>query len=83
MRSRMNTRIVITSYSIHYTKLYDSDNSRMLTATAWFPEQPLMSEMIGRKTASTITAPSTSWYWAITLAAMTFKNMLTDRNNFV
>ena len=26
--------------------------SRMLTATAWLPEQPLMSEMMGRKTAS-------------------------------
>ena len=28
----------------------------MLTATAWLPEQPLMSEMIGRNTAKAITA---------------------------
>ena len=33
----------------------------MLTATAWLPEQPLMSEMIGRKTARAMAAASVSW----------------------
>ncbi len=33
----------------------------MLTATAWLPAQPLMSEMIGMNTASAMTAASVSW----------------------
>ena len=37
-----------------------SVNSRMLTATAWLPEQPLMSDTIGRNTASAIIALNVS-----------------------
>ncbi|MGB8435400.1 MAG: hypothetical protein WCE38_14170 [Burkholderiales bacterium] len=37
-----------------------SESSRTLTATAWLPEQPLMSETIGRNTASAIAALSVS-----------------------
>ena len=37
-----------------------SDSSRIDTATAWLPLQPLMSLMIGRKTASAMTAESVS-----------------------
>ena len=41
------------------------------------PEQPLMSEMIGRNTARAMTADSVSWYAAMTLAAAMFSRMLT------
>ena len=49
--------------------------SRMLTATAWLPEHPLISLTIGRKTASVITAARVSVYSAITLAAIMFSTM--------
>jgi hypothetical protein len=49
----------------------------MLTATAWLPEQPLISETIGKKTASAIIACSVSWYIAITLAAIMFSTIFT------
>lgn len=50
------------------------ESSRMLTATAWLPLQPLMSETIGRNTASAITAASVCSYAAITLAAGSSRN---------
>ena len=53
-------------------------NSRMLTATAWLPEHPLMSETIGRNTASTITAARVSSKAAMTLTESMFSTMLMD-----
>jgi hypothetical protein len=47
----------------------------LLTATAWLPEQPLMSERIGRNTAIAMTCCSTSSFAAMTLAEMKFKTM--------
>ena len=37
-----------------------SDSSRIVTPTAWLPEQPDMSDTIGRKTAMAMTAARVS-----------------------
>ncbi len=53
-----------TSYSqtrnVSFGFTIPMESSLILTATAWLPVQPLMSEMIGRKTASAITAVKVS-----------------------
>ena len=53
-------------------------SSRMLTATAWFPEQPLMSDTMGRNTARAITAANVSSNAAMTLTEIMFSTMLME-----